>query len=95
MESPNNSVRYVYIGCLLEHRRQVRNLTVEQMARKLEISEELIRDIERGNSAQRFRDVIAMAGALEVSVEELFDETKFQAGVLAEAERRVSRDHGP
>ncbi len=70
---------YAYVGRRLRERRVELNLTVEELARAVQMTPDFVESIESGKVYERFTGIIVLALELGVEPRDLFSQTSHAA----------------
>lgn len=83
----------VSMGKRIKEKRLKKNLTIEELAEKLEISAVFMNDIERGVKTPRMENFIKILNALEITADEvLFDSVRADTDIyLNEITKKMKR----
>ncbi|MFZ5872640.1 MAG: helix-turn-helix domain-containing protein [Actinomycetota bacterium] len=94
---PNTEALMATVGAQLRTLRKMRNLTLEELGRRSDVSMGLISQIERGRGNPSFNTLVQMAHALDVPIGRLFHTAEETSPVVRADQRRsldVKRGNG-
>lgn len=92
-DRPNTEALMGTVGRQLRTLRKMRNLTLEELGRRSEVSTGLISQIERGRGNPSFNTLVQLAHALEVPIGRLFHTAEETSPVVRIHERRILDVH--
>lgn len=92
-ERPNTEALMGTVGRQLRALRKMRDLTMEELGRRSEVSTGLISQIERGRGNPSFNTLVQMAHALDVPIGRLFHSAEVTSPVVRVADRRILDIH--
>lgn len=92
-ERPDTAALMGTVGRQLRTLRKMRNLTLEELGRRSEVSMGLISQIERGRGNPSFNTLVQMAHALDVPIGRLFNTAEKTSPVVRLAQRRLLDIH--
>jgi transcriptional regulator with XRE-family HTH domain len=92
-DRPNTEALMGTVGLQLRALRKMRDLTLEELARRSQVSVGLISQIERGRGNPSFNTLVQMAHALEVPIGRLFHTAEETSPVVRAGERRILDTH--